>query len=313
MNKCNSPLEFGFKTHSCNRYQGLNQDFCFFQRETRLQSKPKPSKRLDSNTIDQAPPDNLNKQKAMEKDKIDLQSTSQVSLTASSDEEEFWIFGVLDGHHMLGEYAAKIAANSFKQSFEQVVHSKAEMTNSVVESFFNKAHNDIISFYDTIPQQYQYPNGREMVTWTLKTKEGTVYYTWEKNERLVEFGVSCVLAILLPQYQEVIIANVGDCQACLISNTHEEPEDLKIGLLATIHNFENKDEVRRVTQNYNTKFTEDGYVCPNHPLFGSYQINMTRALGHKVLSTFGVIPTPTILRVQLDPSLDQYLVLGSDG
>jgi serine/threonine protein phosphatase PrpC len=33
----------------------------------------------------------------------------------------------------------------------------------------------------------------------------------------------------------------------------------------------------------------------------------------EVLSTFGVIPTPTILRVQLDPSLDQYLVLGSDG
>lgn len=90
--------------------------------------------------------------------------------------------------------------------------------------------------------------------------------------------------------------------------------------------------VARITKNYNTKFTDDGYVCPNDPKYSSYQINMTRALGHKVfhsffirvtcfltlstvqiLSTFGIVPIPTISRFQLDSTLDQHLVLASDG
>jgi hypothetical protein len=77
---------------------------------------------------------------------------------------------------MLGEYASKIAAESFKKSFEQVntnlnlvhaidakfltlfcyqsVQSNQPLDDKVIESLFQKAHNDIINFYDKLPQQF---------------------------------------------------------------------------------------------------------------------------------------------------------------
>jgi serine/threonine protein phosphatase PrpC len=50
---------------------------------------------------------------------VDTQTCSTTS-TSTNEENEFWIFGILDGHHMLGEYAAKIGSESLKKSFEKV-------------------------------------------------------------------------------------------------------------------------------------------------------------------------------------------------
>ena len=60
--------------------------------------------------------------------------------------------------------------------------------------------------------------------------------------------------------------------------------------------------------------TNDGYIsvpCPGGPI-GTFSLAMSRALGHKMMIEYGVIPTPTVSIRQLDPQ-DVCIIAATDG
>jgi len=77
------------------------------------------------------------------------------------------------------------------------------------------------------------------------------------------------------------------------------------------HNGENETEEKRVKE---LGVTINGsYITPPaHSGFAFAQLAVTRALGHKYFSKYGVIPDPEFAEFQFQKS-DRYLVLSSDG
>lgn len=70
------------------------------------------------------------------------------------------LWGVFDGHSMLGEYAAIVAGKAFVDFFEKVVreswsNDKAVfISDNIVNDAFDYAHNKIQDFYSMAPSQY---------------------------------------------------------------------------------------------------------------------------------------------------------------
>lgn len=84
-------------------------------------------------------------------------------------------------------------------------------------------------------------------------------------------------------------------------------------ITTTVHNCDNEEEVIRIQEDYpNTEFSERGYIVIRPKGSVEYHLAMTRALGHKQLMIYGIIPDPTITVEELtDRHL--FLILASDG
>jgi serine/threonine protein phosphatase PrpC len=83
--------------------------------------------------------------------------------------------------------------------------------------------------------------------------------------------------------------------------------------LTTNHNVDDKSEVQRITKSFNAKFTADGYLAPLNTAHQSYQINITRSIGHQLLFQYGVTYLPTITWHTVDSTSHKSLIMASDG
>jgi len=87
--------------------------------------------------------------------------------------------------------------------------------------------------------------------------------------------------------------------------------------LSVGHSLENSSERSRVKKN-GGKVSKDLRLYPKTMPFLEAKklglvINMSRALGHPVLSKHGLSPTPEFKSMKLDPSTEYFLVAASDG
>lgn len=104
--------------------------------------------------------------------------------------------------------------------------------------------------------------------------------------------------------KQIYVANVGDCQLYIYKNSLSKGKNP-----LCLHNTSNKKEISRIQSAFPKAVFADGYYAePNSPNCG---LSITRSLGHKYMSKFGITHTPDIHIESLEPPF--YLVMGSDG
>jgi len=153
------------------------------------------------------------------------------------------------------------------------------------------------------------------VNFKLKEEDGIlVYYNRKYGMLLQDFGTTAVVAAIKSvagRAEDVMVANAGDSIA-MIGRRKEDGEFVSIENLCVVHNGHDAPEVERISL-FGSTLVEDNYIAaPESSGFHWAQLAVSRALGHRYLVKYGIIPDPHISKYTLHQN-DKYLVLSSDG
>lgn len=230
----------------------------------------------------------------------------------SMNQSVIYCWAVFDGHDLLGEYASSKASECFDHYISSLYSIK--LTDSDIKKAFLNVHKEIIQIYNNCPNQCLYisSNKSKLTEYKHIMKDNQHYYVSNNQYRPLEFGTTALLCILIKETKELIIAWAGDSQAKMISS-NDGYDDLYFESLIETHCHRNNKEKNRI-KNLNldgVKINEDGYyISLDNKLM--HHLSLTRALGHKKYSEYGIIPDPQIKRLKLDRN-HRYLIIGSDG
>jgi serine/threonine protein phosphatase PrpC len=230
---------------------------------------------------------------------------------------------VLDGHGMLGEVCAQEAADeilrlikSSKLKTNTLAALGAKEVEKIMIDVFHSGHDAAMKPYDQPPRTYSYPKqAPEERRYTLtKHHSGHTCYSHPLGgPRLLEFGTTATAVLV--QGRTLAVAHAGDS---LVVVGREEGEDAYSGEYVTERHSGSHQGERQRLESYTGKKVKirinDGYItvpCPSGPI-GTFSLAMTRALGHKMMSDYGVIPTPTVTLRTLGPQ-DVCIIAASDG
>jgi len=131
---------------------------------------------------------------------------------------------------------------------------------------------------------------------------------------LQDFGTTALVAAIKMVggcATDVIVANAGDSIA-MIGRKTDDGELVPVEGLCVVHNGHETNEVERISE-FGSTLVEDNYIAaPEESGYSWAQLAVTRALGHRYLVKYGIIPDPFISNYTLHHK-DKYLVLSSDG
>lgn len=212
---------------------------------------------------------------------------------------------------MLGDRAAERASLKFHDSLSSI--TSTSISDKDINAIFQTAHNDILQLYEDPPKSCSYiaPSRKRLSEYKMSQNKDKVWFSSEGYKRPLEFGTTALLCILIEETKELVVAWTGDSKALLVS--HDPLNDgLILKELTESHNGMNIKEFERIKKQFtNSTINHYGYITPKGTQYG-HQLAMTRALGHKFFTDYGVIPKPQIRRINLNND-DEFLVLGSDG
>lgn len=223
-------------------------------------------------------------------------------------------FGVFDGHSIGGDFAAAAATKSFDKHLAKRVTSLS-VDDKTIAAVYKSVHSDILALYDNVPAAVSYPapTANKLVKWSLRKAGQMQFYSYGgKYDRPIEFGTTAVVLLLVEATKELIVSWAGDSRAIMLSRDEDDDEFMEVTSLNELHSAKNAKERKRVETGFPAIVHNDGYLQPKEGYYRNMQINMTRALGHRVLQNFGVIPDPQVKRLKLTDA-DQFLVIASDG
>lgn len=243
--------------------------------------------------------------------------------------QQAWILVVGDGHGMLGECCAQYACNSIMEALKSHLRKTSRHplnTQSVkeIEQFmvdaFHKGHAAAMKPYEEPPRTCIYPKqAPEERRYTLiKHRSGhTVYSHPIAGPRLLEFGTTCSAVIF--QGRTLAVAHAGDSLVVVGSECWHGQDITYTGeVLTEKHSGAHIGERKRLERHGGPKRAkireDDGYITvpfPGGPI-GTFSLAMTRALGHKMMSDYGVVPTPTVTVRKIGPK-DVCVIVASDG
>jgi serine/threonine protein phosphatase PrpC len=246
---------------------------------------------------------------------------------------------VADGHGMLGELAAKVAGECISDHIEEFLMKKARGSSlkglgtrklkEVINAAFLKAHERVLDLYSSAPAKYSFPdtaslghNVDETLHFSLeKTKTGAKVYRhpW-RGHRLVEFGTTVSLSLIENGF--MVVSHVGDSDVVVGSldvNGLVSANELTRAHTAFVHSerfrivelLDNEDEFDGYQ---GVTLRDDGYieVANLGGVQSSVALSMTRAVGHRHLEEYGVIPRPEIKFYDLVDD-DACIILATDG
>lgn len=246
-------------------------------------------------------------------------------LSGTSIWQQCCVAAVLDGHGMLGEQVARQAGRALvddvcaraKANGCNLLEQPRDKLATYVTGAFGRAHQTSLCVYDDPPDAITYPCGTmNKMTYTLYRPNGLPCYRASVPraggcDRLLECGTTCTLALI--QGDQLCVANVGDSAAALVSLTDDG--DVAARMLTVDHNGMDRQEAARILGQYGhvASISDDrGYLSIRAGMWAGYELSVTRALGHKHLSEYGVLCEPTVNTMQLQPA-DACLIVASDG
>ncbi|KFM25536.1 putative protein phosphatase 2C 12 [Auxenochlorella protothecoides] len=232
-----------------------------------------------------------------------------------------YVAAVLDGHGMLGEDASREAGRAIAASLRTApaLHTRglAALSDAEVEALlgaaFQAGHKAALGVAAHAPGVYTYPRGaRGAQTYVLKSLDGgdKAYIDPHLGARILEYGTTATVALV--QGRALALANVGDSLAVV---GREEGGAYHVDLVSTRHYGADSGERARLAAEVGDAVaveSEDGYISVREGRMRGYQLAMTRALGHRLLSKLGVSQAPSVVRRTLGPD-DLCLILASDG
>eukprot|EP00490_Sorites_sp_Unknown_P026269 CAMPEP_0114657372 /NCGR_PEP_ID=MMETSP0191-20121206/13834_1 /TAXON_ID=126664 /ORGANISM="Sorites sp." /LENGTH=317 /DNA_ID=CAMNT_0001876633 /DNA_START=969 /DNA_END=1922 /DNA_ORIENTATION=+ len=139
------------------------------------------------------------------------------------------------------------------------------------------------------------------------------------GKKNIDYGTTA--CVLVSDGNEVIIANVGDSR-CILLEGKPTKNSLKWECkpITNDHNpMQRNDERLRVQQDGGAfEQSKELRLYPGNMKFADAKkrglaINMTRAVGHPILSKHGLIATPELSRVELVKDHHYIFIMGSDG
>ncbi|KDD73786.1 hypothetical protein H632_c1838p0, partial [Helicosporidium sp. ATCC 50920] len=235
--------------------------------------------------------------------------------------KQLYIGAVMDGHGMLGEDAARAAGRAIMHSLKGCteLHGRplgeqsTQSLERIIEQAFKAGHKGALGVATHAPMLYDYPRGsRHQQTYALKTEENgdRIYIDGSACARILEYGTTAT--VVLVQGRHAVVANVGDSLAVLgtdVGDTYGGE------VVCQRHYVADPDERARLMAEAGDRVAcdgEDGYMMVTHGRLQGFQLAMTRALGHRILTNYGVSHAPTVRRLELD---DDHicLIVASDG
>lgn len=308
-------ISYGAFTHNGSRYHQLNQDVYFCMERWVDSAAPQPTKSKSKSAKEPTPA------RFIGGGGLTTGKTSAVGKRNSHKEKvagksKMHAWCVFDGHDMQGEAAAQIAAQTFEQHLSAI--TTPHISNDEILAVFKGAHANILEVYENPPAQCTYvaPGYKSLGEYSLKIdKDKRPVYTTPgaKSARPLEFGTTALMCVLFEETKELVVAWVGDSKAILVSKDAHS-DDMLVQDLTISHNGRNPDEEARINRDYPgaVAFSSDGYICPRVPGGPTHHLAMTRALGHKALYEYGVIPEPQVRRLRVRDN-DFFLLAASDG
>jgi len=256
---------------------------------------------------------------------------------------------VLDGHGMLGEVAARVAARAISKEVEGKVFQRVigkglslreygrRNVEQLIHDAYEKAHKDVLQVYESAPMEYTYPEGSSGQVFELeehdavprksssKKKKGRgtapkpfIYRNTESsNPSLVEFGTTA--SVMLVDGDFAVVSHVGDSSIVLAS---VEDKFLDGTLMTKPHTGHSVSERFRIGEIIcedeeladEATVREDGCVEVSNlaGVLSCVALSMTRAIGHLHLQSYGVVPMPDIKFKDILPE-DVCFIIASDG
>eukprot|EP00053_Salpingoeca_punica_P009777 m.88035 g.88035 ORF g.88035 m.88035 type:complete len:591 (-) comp15159_c0_seq1:1727-3499(-) len=238
-----------------------------------------------------------------------------------SDGEVSWVGAVFDGHGLLGEVAAAAAVVALKEIVASGEFQPAQIVASPKEGMrrvFARLHEAVLATHERAPPTYVYPERGVVVEFELGSDEslGPVYRAKDGNLPTMPVDFGCTAAVALVHRDRLVLGNAGD--AALLFCQRTEPgggDEYQVDLLSVHHTARDEAEMARIDRDFPDKAwaTPDGYLSPLDPKLAQCELQLTRSLGHRVLSTIGVVATPTVQTLRLVPGRARALVICSDG
>jgi len=165
--------------------------------------------------------------------------------------------GVFDGH--LGDATVEHVAHHLPiivRDFLREAHAQDPFKRLTTAFVSNLLSHSITSFDDAIAADVLnlFPGGIEGLSKfsdeEIRQKmndpsDGGANFT---KARLCMYGTTALVALIDPQQENLWIANVGDCQAALVSPAG--PSDWKVEVLTTVQNGDNDAEIERVRREH---------------------------------------------------------------
>ncbi|KAF8839869.1 protein serine/threonine phosphatase 2C [Paxillus ammoniavirescens] len=261
-----------------------------------------------------------------------------------------WTFSaVFDGH--LGDATVEHAAYHMpiimRERLEDITQKHgshvvpppliADMFSNAIQLFDDAIANDVLELFPGgLESAMNMPD--EMIHSILNDHmDGGQNF---KKARLCMYGTTALVALVDPDHENLWLANLGDCQGVMISETANQSWNFEI--LTTVHNGENRREVERVKSEHPG---ESGCVVDNRVLgaiapfrcIGDTPFKQPPEFTRRIL--YNLYPgyqdtspweeflvrnftppyissTPEVAHYPLDPSqhsLRKYLILCSDG
>jgi serine/threonine protein phosphatase PrpC len=255
---------------------------------------------------------------------------------------------VLDGHGMLGEVAARVAARAISKElegklFDCVIGKGLSLreygrrnVEQLIHEAFEKAHQDVLEVYESAPAEYRYPEGSDGQVFELQEHHAVTRKSIFKNKgrrpapkpyvyrsiksstpSLVEFGTTA--SVVLVDGDFAVISHVGDSS---IVQASVEDKFLDGTLITKPHTGHSVSEMFRIGEIIcedeelaeEATVREDGYVEVTNlaGVLSCVALSMTRAIGHLHLQSYGVIPRPDIKFKDIFPE-DVCFIIASDG
>jgi serine/threonine protein phosphatase PrpC len=201
---------------------------------------------------------------------------------------------------------------AYKEDKNLKFRNAMEDFSKIVEKYMGDPNKALFTLYDghggSDPVIYVKDRMPELLLKCLQSKENTtteaaITQAFVKIDDELKFCDSentgctaCVVYINIENGKRVLYcANVGDTRSVLV--TCDEATTI-----TQDHKCSETAEVERVR--------ESGGIVFSGRVFG--QLVLTRALGDHALKSYGVIPTPYVVRTELDDKY-KYLVMASDG
>jgi serine/threonine protein phosphatase PrpC len=226
-----------------------------------------------------------------------------------------FVAGVFDGHGLLGERAAKAAAETLREICQDPKFDPNKFIANAHEEMrrlFARLQEAVLAQHERerIPDTYEYPGSSSTMSFEIKSHP-VFAYAYSAHPMMppapIDFGCTAVVAVVCSGM--LCVGNAGDAGAFLcVPNSAES-----VRVLSERHNAKEQAEVDRIERDFADKarITPDGYLAPLDPNICQYEVQTTRCLGHKLLRAAGITSDPTITVSPLREA--RALILCSDG
>ena len=217
------------------------------------------------------------------------------------------VASVFDGHGLLGERAASVAAAALPAIV--AAESWVEEPEACMRRVIAALQTTVIAAHEpqTLPSTHEHLHA----TYTLSA-DGCSYSSDARSalggaagrKFPIDFGCTAAVAVLVPQTSTLIVGNAGDSAVLLCSASDDD--ELFISEVSVKHTASEAAEERRLEVACSSGVARlvDGYLQAIRGELRGHSLQPTRGLGHPAWAAYGVSAEPHVISLSVADGVD---------